>query len=232
MRDDQPRSIPVAALIAALLLSGAVGWWLHLRPHAEFDPESIEGLTFDLGGWEGRDIPISEGVEQMLRADSHVQRVYVNEAGETLWLYVGYYGTSRGGRPEHTPWVCYPSAGWRIESSSEIALAEGANSGEGSLANEILVERDGTQRLVHFWYATHRRIGIASEMALTIDHLAGRLSVAGRADGALVRISTPIADLGIERARKRLRRFTDSLIPEIRHRWPGSKAQTALNSRS
>jgi EpsI family protein len=232
MRDHEPRSIPVAALIAALLVSGGVGWWLHLRPHAEFDPESIEGITFELAGWEGKDIPISEGVERMLRADSHVQRAYVNEAGEKLWLYVGYYGTSRGGRPEHTPWVCYPSAGWRIESSSEIALIEGSNPGERSRANEILVERDGVQRLVHFWYATHRRSGIASESALTIDHLAGRLSVAGRADGALVRISTPIDDRGIARARKRLRRFTDSLIPEIRNRWPGSKGRGELAVRS
>jgi hypothetical protein len=87
----------------------------------------------------------------------------------------------------------------------------------------MIVVRDGQRRLVHFWYATHRRTGIASETALTLDHLAGRLSLAGRADGALVRISTPIRHDGLEPARERLSRFTAALLPEIKRRWPVSR---------
>jgi EpsI family protein len=224
VRKDQERhSVSVIALIVALVLSGAAGWWLHLRPEAEVDPGTIEELTPRLAGWVGVDIPIDEGVERMLRADSQIQRRYVDDTGSIVWLYVGYYGTARGGRPEHTPWVCYPSAGWEIESSDEIALIEASSAADASHANEMIVVRDGQRRLVHFWYATHRRTGIASETALTLDHLAGRLSLAGRADGALVRISTPIRHDGLEPARERLSRFTAALLPEIKRRWPVSR---------
>jgi hypothetical protein len=98
----------------------------------------------------------------------------------------------------------------------------GAGAVESDSVNEILVERDGQRRLVRFWYTTHRRSAIASETGLTLDHLAGRLSMAGRADGALVRISTPIGIGGLEPARERLRVFSQDLVPEIRGRWPAS----------
>ena len=58
--------------------------------------------------WKGHDIPMEGSVEEILRADRHLQRSYYDRAGGLVWLYVGYYGTSRGGRSEHTPWVCYP----------------------------------------------------------------------------------------------------------------------------
>ena len=50
-----------------------------------------------------------------LRADFNLQRAYTGPAGSLIWLYLGYYGTDRGGRPEHTPRGCYTGAGWGIE---------------------------------------------------------------------------------------------------------------------
>ena len=85
---------------------------------------------------------------------------------------------------------------------------------------------------MHFWYATHRRTGIASETALTMDHLAGRLSKAGRADGALVRISTPIGNRGVLEARARLQRFKELLLPEVQRlsyeEWGDAKVKDLI----
>ncbi len=149
------------ALAGLLVLVGAVGWWLSLRPEAELDPATLEQIALQLDDWSGVDLPMESSVEAMLRADSQVQRAYRSRDGELVWVYVGYYGTERGGRPEHTPWACYPSAGWTIERSAERELVEAATP-DGRL-NELLVERDGERRLVHFWYRTHRSPAIASE---------------------------------------------------------------------
>lgn len=209
--------------VAMLLLFGGAGWWLHLRPNLESDPTTVEAIPIEMQDWSGRDIPLSAGVEIMLRADSQLQRMYENPDGEIVWVYVGYYGTKRGGRPEHTPWVCYPSAGWEIERKSELALSIPLEPEEDARINEILVERDGERRLVHFWYATHRSTAIASEFGLTLDHVAGRVSADGRADGALVRISTPVGGRGLESARKRLEAFAIPLVPEIERHWPSAR---------
>jgi len=209
-----------AALIVLLFAFGGVGWWLYLRPAVEVDPHRIEAVSMRLGEWQGVDIPLSQGIEAMLQADAQLQRRYVSASGEVVWLYVGYYGTARGGRPEHTPWACYPSAGWRIASSVERPLVAHAEPVDGAELMEFVVEQSGEARLVHFWYATHRSVGIATEAKLTLDHLAGRIWGGGRADGALVRISTPIGPDGIEAARLRLERISGPLLHEVASNWP------------
>ncbi len=210
------------AIIAILLVAGCAVWWLHFRMPVELDFSSINRISLKLDRWQGQEIPLSDGVENMLRADSQFQRRYVGPDADLVWLYVGYYGTERGGRPEHTPWVCYPSAGWVILSAIEMSPGGDSSeeSGSGGKLNELVVEQGGARRLVHFWYQTHRTKNIATEIGLTIDHVLGRLSASGRADGALVRLSTPIDRAGIEPARQRLRDFAAALEPDLRLNWP------------
>jgi hypothetical protein len=54
---------------------------------------------------------------------------------------------------------------------------------------------------------------------LRLDHLSGRLR-GGRADGALVRLSTPVAAGREAEARARLTAFARELDPLLAERWP------------
>jgi EpsI family protein len=154
-------------------------------------------------------------VEDELRADINLQRLYVHPTGNAVWLYVGYYGTARGGRPEHTPRGCYTGAGWGIESSRRLEVDP-----NGVLrVNEYVVERDGERQLVHFWYRSHRKTGLLGGMDQNLDRLVGRL-LEGRADGALIRLSTPLAAGDEVAARGRLLAFAATLDPLLAARWP------------
>ena len=150
----------------------------------------------------------------MLRADFNVQRAYQHSLGDTIWLYVGYYGTARGGRPEHTPWVCYPAAGWAIESAREVTL----DPASGLRANELVVGSEGERRLVLFWYRSEERTGITGGVALSLSHLRDRL-LRGRADIALVRVSTPI-DGDETAARSQLVGFAAEIDRQLAAHWP------------
>jgi EpsI family protein len=204
-----------AGLVAMLVVCGAVAWWFQLRPELAVDARALDRLPYEFGEWTGEPIPLDTTVESMLRADLNLQRGYLAPGSEIIWLYVGYYGTARGGRPEHTPEVCYPSAGWRVAEAR--VWTDDPNT--GVRANEFVVTSGDRVRLVHFWYQSSRSTGMLGTWDISVDQLASRLGN-GRADGALVRLSTPIDSGDREAARDRLVGFRRLVEPEIERRWP------------
>ncbi|MCC6640810.1 MAG: EpsI family protein [Deltaproteobacteria bacterium] len=204
------------ALLCTLLVGiGALAWWLQLQPPLRVDASALATLPREIGAWTSQDVPLESAVEAELRADMNLQRLYVHPTGAGVWLYIGYYGTARGGRPEHTPRGCYTGAGWGIESTRSLDADPG-----GSLrVNEYVVERDGERQLVHFWYRSHRRTGLLGGLDQNVDRLLGRL-LDGRADGALVRLSTPLGAEDEVAARGRLLGFAAELDPMLAARWP------------
>jgi EpsI family protein len=214
-RSSALEGVGVALACAVLLAVGAVGWWLQLRPSLAVDASPLASFPADIGAWSARDVPLADSVEQELRADFNIQRVYVHASGDTVVLYVGYYGTERGGRPEHVPHGCYTGAGWGIAKAGSLL----ADRETGRRVNEFVAERDGDRRLVHYWYRSHRRTGILGGLDQNLDRLAGRL-LEGRADGALVRISASLEELDEVEARSRLLAFGAELDSLLAAHWP------------
>jgi EpsI family protein len=207
--------------VAVPLLAGfgILSWVLLLQDPLDVDWRRLGELPLRVGDWQGTEIDLDSGVEEILDADFNLQRRYHHPLGDYVWLYVGYYGTERGGRPEHTPWQCYPSAGWVIV-RSEVVDAVPVAGQPPVQANELLVERSGERRLVHFWYQSVRRSGMLGGLDQTFDRFASRIRF-GRADGSLVRFSTPIGGAEDEdTARERLRVFAREIFPLLETHWP------------
>ncbi len=207
----------VTATTVAFVVVGCAAWWLSLRrPPLEVDSRALAGLPSQVAAWNSIELPLEAAVESMLDADLNLQRTYVHPLGDVIWLYVGYYGTSRGGRPEHLPQTCYRAHGWNIAAQRALEIDPRL----GLSANEYVVEREGRVHLVHFWYRSHRETGILSMLGLTVDHLFGRF-LGHRADGALVRISTPLEGPGeLVAARSKLAGFGAALDALLAERWP------------
>ncbi len=212
------------AMALALLLVGVVSWRIHLRTPLEVEATSLAELPLQIDLWRGEEIPLRSGIEEMLDADYNLQRTYVHPLGGVVWLYVGYYGTTRGGRPEHTPWLCYPSNGWKIMRRDIVTLRRD----ERLRASEIVVEKGGERRLVHFWYQSYRRAGMLGGFDQALERLRNQL-LEGRADGSLVRLSAPIAGPEEEAsARARLISFSREIVPLLRQHWPRERPRSSL----
>jgi len=214
------------ALILVFLAVGSIAWRLQLRPTLVLDPSSLSSIPRQILGWQSRDIPLKGQVEAMLDADFNLQRVYSNPLGDLIWLYIGYYGTERGGKPEHTPDICYDAQGWQ-RTHEQVLEISGVH---GLRANEYIVEKQGERHLVLFWYKSSRGTGILRTRALTLDHLINRLSD-GRADGALVRVSTPIVRGKEVEARSRLLSFAEVVDPLITQNWPNESEENHHSER-
>lgn len=207
-------NLATGILIVILLAIGGFAWSLQLQPALAIDASALATLPMRIGVYDGEEVPLESTVESALRADFNLQRSYYG-AGSLVWLYVGYYGTARGGRPEHTPRGCYTGAGWGIESARTLRVDP-----DGDLrVNEYLVEQNGERRLVHFWFRSSRRTGMLGGWDQNVDRFLGRLTD-GRADGALIRISTPLFGDDEIGARGRLLGFASMLDPLLAERWP------------
>ena len=202
------------ALIGVLLAIGALAWSLQFQPVLQIDASELATLPTRIDLYRSRDVPLESTVESVLQADFNLQRSYLR-GDLVVWLYIGYYGTTRGGRPEHTPRGCYTGAGWGIASARTLQVTP-----DGELrVNEYLVERGGERRLVHFWFRSSRRTGMLGGWDQNVDRFLGRLG-SGRADGALIRVSTPLSSGDVVSARGRLMAFSSRLDPLIAERWP------------
>jgi EpsI family protein len=208
------------ALAAAVLAVGALAWWLQTRPALVVDASPLASLPRHVGEWRSVDLPLESAVESILRADFNLQRAYFPgpEDAVPVWLYVGYYGTERGGRPEHVPRGCYTGAGWDIASARVFA----AEDGSGRRVNEYRVERAGARQLVHFWYRSARRTGMVGGVDQNLDRILGRLQT-GRADGALIRLSTALGPGGEPEARARLLALGRELDLQLAQYWPAER---------
>jgi EpsI family protein len=207
--------LKIVAMIVALVAVGVISWQFQLRKPPFVDTSNLARIPMLVDDWRGEDIPLQDGVQDMLDADYNLQRVYQHRVGGRLWFYVGYYGTKRGGRPEHTPWQCYPSNGWTIVSNEILG-----GSPEVPRLHELVVEKDGRRRLVHFWFQSSRRGGMLGALDQAADRLVNRI-LHGRADGSLVRLSLPLPDERTKpTARNLLLSFGRSVTPLLMEYWP------------
>jgi EpsI family protein len=209
--------VSTLAAVALLLAAGAAAWWFQLREHLAPAPVTLSSLPLELGSFTGIDTPLDAMVEEMLRADHNVQREYRHPLGGIVWLYIGYYGTERGGTPEHTPRACYRAHGWDVIEQADLTV----DPETGLRAREYVVELAGQQQLVLYWYRSFRDTGMVTTVALGLDHVLGKLRH-GRGDGALVRLSAPLSGGGSDReaTRASLLSFARELEPELARVWP------------
>ena len=211
-----PERVGSTAFIAVLFLAvGVLAWSLEFHAPLHADTSPLSAVPAEIAGREGVDLPLEQGAEAMLRADHNLLRAYTNRSGDLVWAYVGYYGTTRGGRPEHTPAACYEAHGWSIL-ERRVFSVPGA---PGLRVNEYLVEQGEMRQLVQFWFRSHRSTGLVGGWDQAIDRLVGRVRD-GRADGALVRVSAPIGDDGTEATRDRVSTFAAALDRELSNHWP------------
>jgi len=217
MSDGDARSSAASTLVLVTVLSlgAAAAWRIGHEAPLRVDSASLETLPRALGDWRARDIPMDPAVEKILGADGHVQRAYRDAGGHLLWLYVGYYGSARGGRSDHTPALCYPAAGWHIRTGATRRVRWPG----GAEVQEMRVERDGEQRLVHFWSHSPRSGPVLGDWAGAWDRLVRRVAT-GRADGAFVRLSSPVADDAVAAVRARLVAFGSAFDAELSTHWP------------
>lgn len=85
-------------------------------------PVPLSQFPKSIGAWEGKDIPLSLAIQRVAGNDDFVNRRYENTA-ERAWasVYIAYTARPRTMKG-HKPQICYPAAGWILNSTDLIQI--------------------------------------------------------------------------------------------------------------
>ena len=191
---------------------------IQLRNEPVVIKTNLENIPMKIGEYTGTEDSFSEGVYKTLNADKHVYRHYVSKDGSQVDLYIGYYGTAKGGRTSHDPYGCLPGAGWAIVKSEKVRLSEDSFP-DGVTINYILSKKGNDYQVVFHWYQSAKTKVLSTGVQQNIQRFVGRI-MHNRNDGAFVQI-TVLSDVKrLEKSRSIGLHFAENIIELLPEYWP------------
>jgi len=211
-----PRMSALAVSCALLLATGTGAWAIRNQGSFRIIQNRLGDLPRTLLGYEGTDDRFEDSVYAVLANDYNLLRRYLDPTGRVIWLYIGYYGTSKGGRPAHIPQYCYTGQGFAIEEWSLVPAPGGRPS---ERINRMVVKRGHERQLILFWFHSDGDRMLGSGLDQNLLRLRNRL-LGERDDGSLVRLSMSIP-MGQDRlVSDKLSAFAVELRRLLPQNWP------------
>ncbi len=195
----------VAILVAATAL-------LHATNRSSKLPlrQSLTHIPLNIADWRGADFPIEKRLVVALGVDEYLNRGYVDSKGDSLELYIGYFGSQRSGELIHSPKNCLPAAGWEWARTGTLDLA--LPNHPNIRINDFRIVKGLQQSLVLYWYQGRGR-AVASEYTAKFWMIADAMT-RHRTDGAMVREIVPLRGRE-EDARKLGVQFLQAIYPSL-----------------
>jgi EpsI family protein len=124
---------------------------------------------------------------KMLKLDDYIYINYDGPDGK-INLYIGYYLTADKAYSAHSPLVCYPSQGWKIDRKAEQKhLTIDSN----RIQYEEIIASSGNKReLVIYWYQTDRFT--TSNVYINKIHIGYNKITKNNEQHAFVRVAVPL----------------------------------------
>ena len=204
----------VACLIIIAIFAGATLAIPLLSQQHSVERTSFALFPRSVGDWWGDRRYLEPNIEAVLAADDYLNMGFRHD-GTSLPVdfFAAYYNKLTEGGGIHSPEVCLPSGGWEMSEIQKRQIVLTSDSGETQFGvNRAIIQKGLYRQLVYYWFDTRGRrlTGDYESKAYTIfDSI-----VRGRADGALVRVVTPIGPKEPEKqADARLIGFLQDLVP-------------------
>lgn len=204
--------------LVMLLLAASLVLVLSQRGEPEVLQTNLEHLPMQIAGYQGREDRFSEEVYRELNADQHVYRHYRDAGAQLVDLYVGYYGTAKGGRSSHNPYACLPGSGWAIVERGQLQLPASYAPG-GVMLNYVVASKDGLSNVLLHWYQAAGTKVLTSGWQQNLQRFTGRV-LHNRNDGAYVQVSSLAEEAQIEPTRERIKEFARQVLELLPAYWP------------
>jgi EpsI family protein len=173
--------------LSLMALTLAVSLLISSRGMPRVVDTNLEELPMEINGLHGIDDSFPEAVFRELNADKNLYRHYRSPDDRELDLYIGYYGTAKGGRTGHNPFGCLPGQGWGVVESGEIMIKSHVYP-DGVPVNYLLSTKGDSCLTTIYWYQTAGTKVVSNGVRQNIQRFMGMI-FRNRNDGAFVRIT-------------------------------------------
>jgi EpsI family protein len=181
---------------------------------------NLENIPMVIDGYIATDYKFSDSVYKELNADKYVSRHYKSQDGSQIDLYIGYFGTAKGGRTGHNPYACLPGAGLAIVDTGKVYLKK---PGGGMVpVNYIRAVKDGINTLMLHWYQTAGNRVVATGFEQNIQRFVDKV-LYNRNNGAVVQVNAYVFETDVPMAKQKLERFAEAMIKILPNYWPVEK---------
>ncbi len=179
---------------------------------------NLQKLPLQFAGFHGREDTFPKEVYDVLQSDLNVYRHYRSPQGKELNLYIGYYGTAKGGRTGHNPYACLPGSGWGIVQSGEVEVRPSYQP-KGVRINYVVSRKDGINNVMLHWYQSSGTRVLATGLQQNIQRFRGRV-LHNRNDGAFVSVSALASDQQILMTKEMVQQFAREVLELLPGYWP------------
>ncbi len=182
---------------------------------------NLENLPMVIGGYSAVEDSFSEAVYKELNADKNVYRHYKSQKGDLVDLYIGYYGTAKGGRTGHNPYACLPSGGSAIVDTDVVYIKQTAT-GKNFPINYVLARKNSVNTIMLHWYQVAGDKVVSSGFRLNIERFMGRI-LHNRNDGAYIQITSSSVEGDVQKTKEKVKRFAELVLNLLPGYWPEEK---------
>lgn len=206
-------------VLTLVLLLQAVAYYAIAR-RSEHVPHTTPLAFFptSVGDWTSiHEYPLEKEVEDVLKADDTMNRLYTEPSGQEAFLFIAYFKTQRNGQSPHSPKNCLPGAGWE-EITADRPVLTVPDWPTPIQINRYIVQHGTDKSVTLYWYHSHNRV-IASELSARMWLVADALRY-HRSDTALVRIVVPVENENVDAATQTGYAFTRAVFPYVVRQFP------------
>lgn len=204
----------IAVFIVTIILISLISY----RSVLNIVRTNLENIPMQIGDYAGQEDKFSDAVYEELNADLNIYRHYSSRHGNIIDLYIGYYGTAKGGRTPHNPHGCLPGSGWAILKTDEVKLFPSYYP-NGVVVNYIISKKDTTFLSMLYWYQSDKTKVMATGIQQNLQRFVGRV-LKNKNDGAFVRVTIYSSEHEIEYVKSYLTQFGDAIINILPEYWP------------
>jgi len=194
---------------------------LYYRPVPLVVQTNLERIPMQLGEYSAVEDSFSDSVYRELNADKHVYRHYCAKNGDQIDLYIGYYGTAKGGRTGHNPYACLPGGGSAIVDTGKVYIKQSVT-GKTVPVNYIRSKKNDMNIVMLHWYQTAGSTVVSTGIKQNMERFVGRV-LNNRNDGAFVQITAVTGDADVTKTRERVEQFAELILNQLPNYWPVEK---------
>ena len=196
-----------------LIVLLAVTVYMVYRPSETVERTKPYGLRAILGPVQGYRLIgntlLDEKVSTFLDLDDYTQSSYQG-TDHQIGLYIGYYYSLEKVSAAHSPLVCFPGQGWKLEQKTNRHLQVGSHKIKYA---EMIAESGGYRQLVMYWYQAHEKTEpeiYRNKINAVFNKVTGI-----KGEHAFVRVTVPILEGGEKRAGEYGRSFIKAFYPSF-----------------